>query len=145
MQANQILINTINLEDGYYVREINMNEEEKKIIVYIDHEEIEYKCPSCNQAGPIYDHIDKKWRHVDFAYYQVYIEYRNPRIKCKNHGVKLQQVAWAKPRHAFTITMEEFIYKLAQEVPLIHVSKIVKEHDTRLKRVITKYEEEIND
>ncbi len=145
MESNQLLINTIKLDDGYFVREISINDSEKEIIVYIDHENVEHKCPDCNAKSQVYDHINKTWRHVDFIDYRVYLEYRNPRVKCENHGVKLQEVTWAKPRHSFTITMEEFIYELSQKIPLMHVSKLVGEHDTRLKRVITKLEKEKND
>ncbi len=145
MESNQLLINTINLEDGYFVKEIAIDDQKREIIVYIDHDKIEHKCPDCDAKSQVYDHINKTWRHVDFIDYQVYLEYRNPRVKCENHGVKLQKVTWAKPRHAFTITMEEFIYELSQKIPLMHVSKLVGEHDTRIKRVITKFEKEKND
>lgn len=145
METNQILIKTINLSENYFINEVVVNDKEKTIIVYVEHDNSEYTCPDCNEKSKVYDHINKKWRHVDFVDYQVYIEYNNPRVKCKNHGVKLQHVTWAKPRHAFTTTMEEFIYELSQKIPLTHVSKIVGEHDTRLKRVISKYEKEKND
>ncbi len=36
MESNQLLINTIKLDDGYFVREISINDSEKEIIVYID-------------------------------------------------------------------------------------------------------------
>lgn len=145
MKAEQILIKTIDLDENYYIKEVSMDENTQQIIVHIDYNGSEHKCPDCAAQSQVYDHIVKKWRHVDFANYQVYLEYRNPRVKCQNHGVKLQQVTWAKPRHAFTITMEEFIYELAQKIPLMHLSKVVGEHDTRLKRVINKYEEDNND
>ncbi len=140
MNTEQILSESINLDDEFKIKEINVDEHKKEIYVKVESRKNKFKCPDCDEACKVHDRILKKWRHVDFVSYKVYIEYRNPRIKCNKHGVKLKEVTWAKPRHKFTTTMEEFIYDLSKKIPLSHVGKVIDEHDTRVKRVISKLE-----
>ncbi len=142
METNDLFVSSLNLDDDYEVEEIKINDELKEIYVLVNSKSTVFSCPDCAEICTVHDRMEKKWRHVDFAEYKVYIQYRTPRIKCKEHGVKLKEVSWAKPRHAFTISMEEFIFDLSQKIPLVHVGKIIGEHDTRIKRVVTNVEKE---
>ncbi len=142
METNELLISSLKLEADYEVSEIKINDNTKEIYVFIKSKTSEFSCPDCSEICTVHDRILKKWRHVDFVDYKVFIEYKTPRIKCKEHGVRLKEVSWAKPRHAFTLTMEEFIFELSQKIPLVHVGKIIGEHDTRIKRVVSNVEKE---
>ncbi len=142
MEANDILISSLKLSDEYEVSEIKINDELKEIYILVNAKSNQFSCPDCAEICTVHDRMLKKWRHIDFAEYKVFIEYKTPRIKCKEHGVRLKEVSWAKPRHAFTLSMEEFIFELSQKIPLVHVGKIVGEHDTRIKRVVTNIEKE---
>lgn len=137
-----IIISTMDLPENYEVEQVSVDHINHEIIVLVSSKDDEFTCPDCDAICSVHDRITKRWRHVDFGDYKVFIKYRTPRVKCEEHGVKLKAVEWAKPRHAFTKTMEEFIYELSQKIPLVHVGKVVGEHDTRIKRVVDNIKKE---
>ncbi len=134
---NELLLEGLNLEEPYFVEDININKESNEIHIYINHQKgIKLNCPSCNEKTKIYDHLNKQWRHIDLGMYRVIIICDTPRVKCDDHGVKLTNVQWAKQRHSFTNQMEHQIKDLATKLPLVHVGKIIGEHDTKIKRIV---------
>lgn len=102
-----------------------------------------FVCPECNTEGcKVYDTEKKSWRHLNFFQYEAYLHARVPRIRCRKCGVKLVQVPWARPGSGFTLLFEALVMMLAGEMPVKALSKIVKEHDTRLRRILNHYVEE---
>ena len=135
---NDFILQSIGIESPYYVDEIIIDEDNKTINIKISSDKNKkFICPDCKQEKKVYDKLNKKWRHVDLVQYKVFIECKTPRVKCDDHGVKLVEVSWAKQRHQFTYSMEEFICELATKMPLVHVGRVVDEYDTRIKRIIT--------
>jgi len=57
-------------------------------------------------------------------------------------GVKLAKVPWARPGSGFTLLFEAMVLVLARQMPVRAMSRIVKEHDTRLWRVLDHYVQE---
>ncbi|WOO89969.1 helix-turn-helix domain-containing protein [Mollicutes bacterium LVI A0078] len=141
------LLEQLNLEEGYYISDISYDGETDSFIVDIDAVIKEAPCPMCNNASKIHDRLQKKWRHTDYENSKVYITFRNPRIKCVDHGVKTSDVNWAKPKHRFTIELEELVCKLAEDKSFLQIAKELDEHDTRIRRVVKRSEDEkiIND
>lgn len=134
--TEQKILESLKLDDKYFIKDIQIDDNLKEILVTIDLKTQQIKCPECKGKTKIHDKLQKKWRHLDSEDYKVYILYKTPRSICQKHGVKLSEVTWAKRRHHFTKEMENYIYELAQNMPLVHVGKIVDEHDTRIKRII---------
>ena len=102
-----------------------------------------FACPECNTEGcKVYDTEKKSWRHLNFFQYEAYLHARVPRIDCRKCGVKLVRVPWARPGSGFTLLFEAIVMALAREMPVRAMSKILREHDTRLWRVMNHYVEE---
>ena len=102
-----------------------------------------FVCPECNTEGcKVYDTEKKSWRHLNFFQYEAYLHARVPRVDCRKCGVKLVQVPWARPGSGFTLLFEAIVMALAREMPVRAMSKILREHDTRLWRVLNHYVEE---
>jgi len=57
---------------------------------------------------------------------------RIPRVDCRNCGVRVARVPWARPKSGFTLLFEAIVMALAREMPVRAMSKILKEHDTRI-------------
>jgi len=51
-------------------------------------------------------------------------------------------IPWARPRTGLTIRFEEHMVRLAAEMPVRSVSRLVGEHDTRLWRVVHHYSDD---
>ncbi len=102
-----------------------------------------FACPECNTEGcKVYDTEKKSWRHLNFFQYEAYLHARVPRVDCRKCGVKFARVPWARPGSGFTLLFEAIGMVLAREMPVKAMSKILREHDTRLWRILNHYVEQ---
>jgi transposase len=97
-----------------------------------------FNCPECKTADlGAYDTTDKVWRHLNFFQYKCFIHLRTPRLKCPTcKGVKLWMPPWSREQSGFTLLFEVFLMQLAKVMPVLEISKLVSETDTRIWRVI---------
>lgn len=93
-------------------------------------------CPECGERCAIYDHVEKRWRHLNFFQYRCELVARVPRADCPRHGAKLTVVPWASPASGFTLLFEAMVMLLARQMPVSEVARVVGEEDTRLWRLI---------
>jgi len=99
-----------------------------------------FPCPECGRADcKAYDTEERTWRHLNFFQYETYLHARVPRVQCETCGTKVVNVPWARPGSGFTLLFEALIMALAGQMPIRALARIVKEHDTRLWRVLDHY------
>jgi transposase len=65
-----------------------------------------WTCPECGAAATGYDHVERRWRHLDTCQFTTVLCARVPRITCGTHGVKTVRVPWAEPGSRFTLLFE---------------------------------------
>lgn len=65
-----------------------------------------WRCPTCNAAAPGYDHVERRWRHLDTCQFKTLLCARVPRVTCARHGVTTVRVPWAEPNARFTLLFE---------------------------------------
>lgn len=138
------ILSQLNLEDGYYISNIEQDFKHNCIYVDIDYQLKSVPCPTCKSFSKIHDRLSKTWRHTDYQEHKVYIRFKNPRAICDQHGVKISDVNWAKPKHRFTIELEELVFKLAENKSFLQIAKELDEHDTRIRRVVKRRQDEAN-
>jgi transposase len=131
----------LNIEEPWYIKDINFNAELKQLDIWIDFEKgSKFPCPKCNDANcSVHDTIEKVWRHLNFFEYKTYLHCRVPRVKCDDCGVHQTEVPWARKQSGFTLLMDAIILTLAQSMPILKVAKMLDEHDTKIWRVIIYY------
>jgi len=99
-----------------------------------------FACPSCGREGcSAYDTERHEWRHLNFFQHEAYLAARVPRVNCVDCGIKTMEVPWARSGSGFTLLFEALIMMMAKAMPVKSIADIVKEHDTRLWRVLTHY------
>ncbi|MCU7526768.1 MAG: ISL3 family transposase, partial [Ignavibacteria bacterium] len=131
----------LNIEDPWYVKDINFNLELKQLDIWIDFKKgSKFSCPKCHESDcSVHDTIEKVWRHLNFFEYKTYIHCRVPRVKCGDCDVHQIEVPWARKQSGFTLLMDAIILTLAQSMPVLKVAEMLDEHDTRIWRVIIYY------
>ena len=75
------------------------------------------KCSKCGKASPVYDHLEE--RQFDFVpiwNIPVCFRYRMRRIKCSEHGVKVERVPWSDGKSHLTKPFELFLANWAKKV-----------------------------
>lgn len=133
----------LHIEDPYYVKEINFDETNKVLEIQVDFEKgaiFQYTngAEGINGKYKAYDTEEKRWRHLNFFEHECYLICRTPRVKTEK-GTKLVDPPWAGESLGFTMLFEALIMQLCSNMPVNTVSKIVKESDDKIWRVIEKY------
>jgi transposase len=85
---------------------------------------------------PVYDTVTRIWRHQDFFQYECEIHAQVPRVKGKDGSVRTVEVPWARPGSGFTKQFEQFAISLCQQMPIKAASRLLREHDTVLWRMV---------
>ena len=66
------------------------------------------RCPMCGRRCECYDaQPTRRWRAMDLARSECYLEYRPCRVSCPEHGVHVERVPWARHRSRFTRDFED--------------------------------------
>jgi transposase len=76
-------------------------------------------CAGCGQTGrqlEIHDRRLKRWRHLDFGASRCIIECELRRLRCRDCGIRLEPVPWARPGAAHTRDFEDVVAWLAQQM-----------------------------
>jgi len=134
----------LHVEKPWYIKNINFNEEEKRLDIYIDfkkgsaffYEDTEKKIKGEFKA---YDTTDKAWRHLNFFQYECYLHARVPRIQLIDNSVKLITTPWEGKSKGFTLLFEALILQLVSNMTVFKVSKIINVSDDKLWRMLDKY------
>ncbi len=133
----------LNIQLPWKVKSVDFKETEKVINIHIDFERGSiFKCGKCGTDSKAYDTTEKKWRHLNFFQYESYIIARVPRTDCKECGVLLVDVPWARRSSDCTYLFDSLMMILCREMPVNRVSQIMKEDDEKLWRIIHHYTEE---
>ena len=99
-------------------------------------------CPECGTPCGAHDSREQTWRHLDFFQHTSYLVARVPRVRCEEHGVLRVHVPWARPGSGFTLLFEALVMALAAEMPMAALARLVREHDTRLWRIVRRHVDE---
>ena len=62
-----------------------------------------------------------------------------PRVECPKCGVRAVEVPWARAGSGFTFWFEALVMALVREMPVKAAARLVREHDTRLWRIVRHY------
>jgi len=73
-------------------------------------------CPVCGEPATKYDTRTRRWRHLDFCQYRLFISAEVPRVNCQAHGVKQIVVPWAEERSGFTALFEKCVIAWLREL-----------------------------
>jgi transposase len=135
----------LHIPEPWYIHRICFNQALKQLDVYVKYREgTLFSCAECGAVHqPVKDHVAREpWRHLNFFEYPCYIHADLPRIKCGIcNRILRAKVPWAldKERHYFTLWFDALIIKLAKDMPMNAISRLLGEHDTRLWRILHHY------
>lgn len=138
MGENELIEQALDLEWPWYVERTLLDHSSRDLVVHLDFERGgTFTCGACDTTGcKAYDTATKRWRHLDFMRYRTILQVPSPRVECPTCGVRQAVLPWASVRHRLTREFEEYVVKLAREMPVRAVARVVGERDTRLLRVI---------
>jgi transposase len=86
-------------------------------------------CSRCGQTGrqlEIHDRRVKRWRHLDLGANRCVIECELRRLRCRDCGVHLEAVPWARPGSQHTRDLEDVVAWLAQQMAKAPIAGLLR-------------------
>ena len=130
----------LGLSGSWRVTRSEFAAEATQLDLYLDFDRgARFGCPAkgCAQGCcSVHDSVEKTWRHLDFFQHKAYLHARLPRVRCPQHGVRQVSVPWARPGSGFTLLFEALVLSFAAAMPIAKVAAMIREHDTRIWRIV---------
>lgn len=120
---------SIGLTDPWRIGRTEFNEEKREVHVTVTFRKTaKYPCPKCGELCERYDNEEKErtWRHGDVVFFPCYVHCRRPRVKCKQHGVRVVTAPWARPNSRYTLLFESYAMLLLQSMPVENARKLLR-------------------
>lgn len=145
MKTPEKLFHTLlGLGNEWEITELRFDQESGEVRIRIEAAEglsANEKCAEDGGEVTACDHgREREWRHLDVFEHKCYIQSRLPRMECKDCG-KIYQVKapWEGLSLHFTSAFEALALLLMREMPAKKAGEVVREHDTRLWRILARH------
>lgn len=98
------------------------------------------RCPTCRRKCPRYDAGAgrRRWRALDLGTVRAYLEADAPRVRCREHGVVVAAVPWARHEARQTNAFEDQLAWLATHCSKAAVAALMRVTWRTVGRVITR-------
>jgi transposase len=84
-------------------------------------------CSRCGQVyRATYDSSFRRWRHLDVAGRRCFIAYELRRVECRDCGVRVEAVPWARPDARHTRDFENLVAFCAQQMAKSQVQALLR-------------------
>jgi len=84
----------------------------------------------CSVCGQVYrgmhDRAWRRWRHLDLAGRRLFVEYELRRVACRDCGVRVEAVPWARPGARHTRDFEDLVAFCAQQMAKSQVQALLR-------------------
>ena len=122
----QTIFNKLLSLQGAFVRHAEFLKDDT-ILVGVERRTKLHRCPSCDfRTAATYDKHPRTWRHLSLGKWRVLVSCTLHRIKCPDHGVLNEAVAWAAHGSLFTLDFETLVAWLAREMNKTAVATLTK-------------------
>lgn len=144
MLTQQLFELALNIQDPWYIKDIQFSAENKRLDIHIDFHKgavFHYESADENIKGDfkVYDTVDKQWRHLNFFEHECYLHARVPRLDITETIKRQVNPPWSGLGNGFTLLFEALILQLASHMPVHTVSRIVSESDYKIWSLIERY------
>jgi transposase len=98
-------------------------------------------CAVCGQTGrqlEIHDRRIKRWRHLDLGASRCVIECELRLLRCRDCGVRMEPVPWARPGAAHTRDFEDVVAWLAQQMARTPICGLLRVGWDSVGRIVTR-------
>ena len=128
---------------GVWVRSVEF--EPDRVLVTVALRRRRLLCPECSYSTPDreneQDH-DSSWRHLDLGVWRLVIRARLRRLRCPEHGVRVEGVPFARPGARFTRDFDDLIAWLATKTDKTATCRLTRIDWHTVGRVIARVADE---
>jgi transposase len=127
MQDKELFQTLLGLKTPWTVARVELTLERGEVHVHVEHGEVRWSCPECEQVAPLYDHgAERVWRHLDTMQYTTLLHAETPRVKCSKHGVRSVRVPWGEPNSRFTLLFEMWAIEVLLRTSVAAAARLLR-------------------
>lgn len=111
------------------VEKLEYDEDRQLLVAHVKpHERERRRCPSCRRRCAVYDRGEgrRRWRALDLGTMVAELEADAPRISCREHGVLVAAVPWARHHAGHTRYFDDQVAWLAVQTSKTAVTKLMR-------------------
>lgn len=139
IDLQQLFESALSIKAPWFISGLSFSTEKKRLDIHIDFEKgSRFSVVPNGDKFPVYDTVEKTWRHLNFFEHECYLHCRVPRVKTDKGYTRISP-PWAGKANGFTLLFEALLLQLCTHMPVSTVAQMVSIDDKRLWRVLEKY------
>jgi len=100
--------------------------EPRGLVVAVRPRQRKPRCGMCGRPAPGYDtNPARQWRHLALGQTIFWLHYAPRRVRCREHGVRVERVPWAAHDSSFTRAFEELVAWQAQRLDKSSICRLL--------------------
>ena len=127
-------------DSAWYVESVTFDRELRRLDIRLEFSPgTRFKHPGSGQLVPVYDTLERTWRHLNFFQFECYLHAFVPRVDGGSDGGGVAQVPvpWARPGSGFTLLMEAMmVFLTSTGMTVAEAAEAVGEYPQRLWKVL---------
>ena len=108
MKDTEFYENILGLRTPWTVEAVKLDTGNKSVEVRVKYEEGTVWASEAGERLPVYDHVERCWRHLDTCGFETRLLCRVPRVQTPEGKVETVPVPWAGKRSRFPLLYERF-------------------------------------
>lgn len=124
---------------GVWVRDVRFSED--RVVVWLALRRRRLICPLCGYSTPHrynQQRAESVWRHLDLGVWRLELRAQLRRLECPQHGVRVEQVPFARHRSGFTRDFEQLVAWLATKADKTTITRLVRIDWDTVGRIISR-------
>lgn len=108
---------------------VEYDEDERVLVAHVrPYERERRRCPQCRRRCPLFDRGEgrRRWRALDLGTIRAELEADAPRISCREHGVLVAAVPWARHHAGHTRFFDDQVAWLAVQTSKTAVTRLMR-------------------
>jgi transposase len=144
MKQEDLFTIALGLQDPWFVEKVEFIAQAGTLVnelhLHVNHKPLQKFRAEDGKEYPVYDHVDRTWRHLNFFQHECYLHARVPRVKSKDGNTLQVDVPWAKPGSSFTLLFEAFsLFLLQAGASLTSAGELMKVDSRVIGRIVNYY------
>ena len=103
MKDTEFYENILGLRTPWKVEAVKLDTPSKSVEVKVKYQEGTLWASEAGGRLPVYDHVERRWRHLDTCGFETLIVCRVPRVQTPEGRTETVPVPWAGKRSRFTL------------------------------------------
>lgn len=141
MRSARVWKRLIGVDDRTVIEDVEFADNDETVVVHVrPRRPKKRRCGLCEQPAPGYDNGEgrRRWRGLDLGTVRVELEADAPRVACREHGVVVAAVPWARHGARFTRDFEDQTAWLATHTSKWAITQLLRVAWVTVGRIIAR-------